>query len=158
MGARVEQLAAQLEQANNDVIATVEGLSDEQWKVMTEEEGRNVAVLAHHIASSHEGLSRLVQALAHGQPLPPLTMDMINAGNAQHARQFANVSKGETLDLLRNDGTRAIAALRGLSDDQLDRSGQLLGGTVTCQQIAEHILINHPRSHLKSIKKALRES
>jgi hypothetical protein len=155
MGARGEQLAAQLEQANNDVIATIEGLTDDQWKAVTEEEGWSVGVLAHHIAASHGGISGLVQALAHGQPVPPLTMDMINAGNAQHAQQFANVSKDETLELLRSGGTQAVAALRGLNDEQFDRSGQLLGGTVTCQQITENILINHPRSHLKSIKKAL---
>jgi hypothetical protein len=155
MGARGEQLAAQLEQANNDVIATIEALTDEQWKAVTEEEGWSVGVLAHHVAASHEGLGGLVQALAHGQPIPPLTMDMINAGNAQHAQQFANVSKAETLELLRGGGAKAVAVLRGLSDEQFDRSGQLLGGTVTCQQITENILINHPRSHLKSIKKAI---
>ena len=156
MGARGEQLAAQLEQANNDVIATIEGLSDEQWKAVTEEEGWGVGVLAHHIADSHGDISGLVQALANGAPVPPITMDMINAGNAQHAQQFAAVSKDETLELLRSGGAKAVAVLRGLSDQQFDRSGQLLGGTVTCQQITENILINHPRSHLQSIKKALR--
>jgi hypothetical protein len=155
MGARGEQLAAQLEQANNDVIATIQGLSDEQWKAVTSEEGWSVGVLAHHIATSHEGISGLVQALGNGAPVPPITMDMINAGNAQHAQQFASVSKDETLDLLRTGGAKAVGVLRGLSDEQFDRSGQLLGGTVTCQQITENILINHPRSHLQSIKKAL---
>jgi hypothetical protein len=155
MGARGEQLAAQLEQANNDVIATVEGMTDRQWQAVTEEEGWSVGVLAHHIAVSHGGVSGLVQALANGQPVPPLTMDMVNAGNAQHAQQFANVSRAETLDLLRSGGEQAVAVLRGLTDEQFDRSGLLLGGTVTCQQITENILINHPRSHLKSIKKAI---
>jgi hypothetical protein len=155
MGARGEQLAAQLEQANNDVIATIEGLSDEQWKAVTEEEGWSVGVLAHHIAVSHEGVGNLVQALANGAPVPPITMDVINAGNAQHAQQYANVSKEETLEVLRNGGARAVGMLRSLSDEQFDRSGQLLGGTVTCQQITENILINHPRSHLQSIKKAI---
>lgn len=58
----------------------------------------------------------MVQAIANEQPLPGLTMDQINEGNAQHAPDFASVGKRETLDLLRSC-EQAAAALRKLSDE-----------------------------------------
>lgn len=157
MGNRAEALAKQFEQANNDVIAAVEGCSDAQWKAMTKEEGWSVGVAAHHVAVSHSGVFGLAQAIANGQPLPPITRDMINQGNAKHAQEFAGCTKQETLDLLRANGAAAATGLRGLSDEQLDRSATFapLGDApVSAQQAIEMVLIGHPQSHLQSMKGA----
>ena len=66
MSERSEGLAAKFEQPNNDVIATVEAASDEQWAATCEEEGWSVAVTAHHIGSGYTPLTGLVQAMASG--------------------------------------------------------------------------------------------
>jgi len=97
-------------------------------------------------------ISGLVTLIAKGQPLPGLTMDMIHAGNAKHAQEFANVSKADTLALLKENGAKAAAAVRGLSDAELDKSGTLLGGSMTAVQAIEGIMINHVNEHLGSIK------
>ena len=156
MGAQGEALAQQLEAVNNELIGTVEGLSDAQWRATCAPEGWPVGVTAHHLASSHEPVAGLVLAIATGQQLPPLTMAMIDQGNAQHAQQFANVGKPETVDLLRSAGAKAAGMVRGLSDEQLQQSAPVLGGPPqTAQQVAENILIGHPRQHLASIRGAL---
>ena len=51
----------------------------------------------------------------------------------------------------------AAAAVRGLSDAELDRSATVLEGmpAMTAQQIVENILINHIDDHLGSIRKSL---
>src|SRR5438874_3198082 len=117
MGARAEQLATQLEAVNADVIATVEGCPDAQWRTAkTGPEGWPVNVVAHHVGDGHGGISGLVQMIASGQQPPPLTMEMINQGNAKHAQDFANCDKAEALRLLREGGAAAVAAVRGLSD------------------------------------------
>ncbi len=157
MGERAEALAQRFEQANNDVIAAVAGCSDAQWKATTKEEGWSVGVTAHHIAVGHPGVFGLAQAIANGQPVPPITLDMINQGNAQHAQQFAGCTKQETLDMLRANGAAAAAGLRGLSDEQLDRSATLAvfgDSPVSAQQVVEMILIGHPQNHLASMKGA----
>src|SRR5947209_7791886 len=122
MSERAEAYAKQFEAANADLIKTVEGLSDAQWQKKTAPEGWTVGCVAHHIGSSHGPVSGLAMALASGQTVP-LTMDMINQGNAQHAQEHANVSKADALKALREGGAQAAAAVRTLSDEQLESAG-----------------------------------
>jgi uncharacterized damage-inducible protein DinB len=153
MGQKSQALAEQFEQANRQMTATIERCSDAQWKTKTSGETWPVGVVAHHVAQSHEGISGLVHMIATGQQLPPMTMDMINQGNAEHAKKFANVTREETLALLKKNGAAAASAVRGLSDEQLDRSAPVLGGSpMTAQQVIERILIGHVKEHHGSIQ------
>ena len=93
MSERARTLAHQLEQANHALIATIEGLSDAQWHAKTPGDGRSVGVVAHHVATSHKTVAGLATAIAHGQPVPPITMDMIHQGNAAHAAQHATAPR-----------------------------------------------------------------
>jgi uncharacterized damage-inducible protein DinB len=157
MGQRSNELADRFEKANNAVIAAVERCSDEQWKKTCSEEGWSVAVTAHHVGVSHEGIAGLVNLVATGKPTPPITMEMIDAGNAEHARASANCTKEETLALLREKGKAAAEMLRGFSDGQLDRTAPLTvagGAEMSAEQIINRILIGHPENHLESIKQA----
>jgi Mycothiol maleylpyruvate isomerase N-terminal domain len=104
MSERARNLAQQLEQANQSLIATVEGLSDTQWRAKTPGDGRSVGVVAHHVATSHKSVAGLVGAIAHGHAVPTITMEMVHEGNAAHATQHANCTKAETLALLRQNG------------------------------------------------------
>ena len=47
MSERARTLAHELEQANQALIATIEGLSDAQWQAKTPGDGRSVGVVAH---------------------------------------------------------------------------------------------------------------
>ena len=155
MGQRATTLADRFEQANQEMIATVDRCSDAQWRVTTSGEQWSVAVVAHHVAEAHKYIAGLVHQIAAGQPLPPMTMDMIHQGNAEHAKQHADTTKAETLGLLRGNAAAAAAAVRGLSDEQLDRAAPLLGGQpMSAQQVIENILIGHVKGHLGSIQTA----
>ena len=92
--------------------------------------------------------------VAKAQALPGITMEMIDAGNAKHAKEQANVTKAETLALLKANGGKASGIVRGLSDAELDRSASVLVGmpAMTAAQAIEGILINHVREHLGSIR------
>jgi hypothetical protein len=80
-------------------------------------------------------------------------MDAIHQMNAEHAKQYAGCTKEETLALLRKNAAAAASAVRGLSDEQLDRSAPMLGGpAMTAQQAIERILIGHVQEHHGSIK------
>ena len=158
MSGRAEELARRFEQANGELIKAVESCSDEQWRKTCSGEQWSVGVTAHHVAVSYGPIAGLVQALATGQRVPPLTSDMLDAGNAEHARQFAGCTKRETVDLLRGGGQAAASTVRGLSDEQLDNGAELplMGGQrVSAGRIVEMGLIGHPTSHLESIRAAL---
>lgn len=154
MGARGESLAKQFEAKAQDVTAAIERLTDADWKKVTTAEKWTVGVVAHHIASSHQGLSGIVKMLAEGKPGPSIQMDMIHAGNAKHAQEFANVTKAETLTLHRSNAAAAAALLRGIGDAEFDRSGVVLNGMppMSAAQLAGGLLCSHMEEHLGSIK------
>lgn len=155
MSEHARNLAQQLEQANQALIATVEGLSDAQWRAKTPDDGRTVGVVAHHVASSHKQVAGLVGAIAHGQPVPTITMDMVHQGNAAHAAQHANSTKAETLALLRQNGAAAVATVRGLGEAELGRTATFPMGAMSVAQVVERVLIGHAQGHHGSIKKAI---
>jgi uncharacterized damage-inducible protein DinB len=154
MGARAETLAKQFEEANKAMTDTLGRLSDADWKKTTSAEKWTVGIVAHHVAQGHAGISGIVKAVATGQTLPGLTMAMIDQGNAQHAVEYANCGKAETLELHRKNAAAAAAIVRGLSDGELERSATVLTGApaMTAQQVVERVLINHVNEHLGSIK------
>jgi hypothetical protein len=154
MSARAEALAKQFESKAAELAAVIEKLSDADWKKVTAAEKWSVGVTAHHVAGAHEPISNIVKTVASGQSLPNFTMDMLNASNAQHAKDFANCTKAETLDLHRRGVTKASAVVRGLSDAELDKTGTVLAGmpAMSAQQAIEAILVNHIQEHMGSIQ------
>ena len=154
MGARAEQLATKFDESCAEFNRVVEGLSDADWRKVTSAEKWSVGGGAHHVAEGHAGIGDLVHRVAKAQPLPGLTMEMIHAGNAKHAKEQADVTKAVTLALLKVNGEKTSALVRGLSDAELDRSASVLGGmpALTAAQAIEGILINHVHEHLGSIR------
>ncbi|MGH7357386.1 MAG: DinB family protein, partial [Candidatus Rokuibacteriota bacterium] len=110
---------------------------------------------AHHVAQSHKTVSGLATAIASGQTIPNITMDMIHQGNATHAAQHANCTKAETLALLRQNGAAAVATVRAFGDAELERTVAFPMGTMTVAQVVERVLTGHAQDHHGTIRKAL---
>jgi uncharacterized damage-inducible protein DinB len=155
MSEHSQALAQRFEQTNDEAIGVVDGCAEEQWRALHAGENRSVNVLAHHIAVGHQAIAEWVRGIATGQPLPAMTMDSFTEPNAQHARQYANVTKSEVIAELRQQGAAAASVVRGLSDEQLDRAGELLGSQMRTRDVIEQILMGHVRNHLGSIREAL---
>ena len=157
MGAKAEALAKQYEAKVQDATATLEKLSDADWKKTTAGEKWTVAVVAHHVASGHEGIANIIKALSAGQGLPGFTMDVLHDMNAKHAQEHANAAKADTVALHKKNAAAAASVVRGLSDDQLAKSGVVLQGmpAMSVEQIVTGILINHVDDHMGSIKKTV---
>ena len=157
MGAKSETLAKQFEAKVQEATAVLEKLSDADWKKVTEAEKWSVGVTAHHVAGGHEGIGNIVKTIAAGQAMPNFTMDMLHASNAKHAQEFAGVGKAETIALHKKNAAAAAAMVRGLSDEQLAKSGTVLAGMppMSTEQIIAGILINHIDDHFGSIKKTV---
>ena len=157
MSARAESLAKQFEAKAAEMTAVIAKLSEADWKKTTDAEKWSVGVTAHHVAGGHEGILGIVKTIASGQSIPNFTMAMLNEMNAKHAREHAGCTKAETLALHQKGAAAAAAAVRALSDAELDRSGTVLTGVpaMTTQQVIEGILINHIADHMGSIGKTV---
>ena len=157
MGAKGETLAKQFEAKAQEATAALEKLSDADWKKVTEAEKWSVGVTAHHVASSHEPIAGIIKTIASGQSMPHFTMDMLHESNAKHAKEFANVSKADTIALHKKGVAAAAAVVRGLGDDQLAKSGNVLAEAppMSAEQIVTGILINHIDDHFGSIRKTV---
>ena len=154
---RATAIAERVGKITDEVITLVEGLTEDQLKKTTAPEHWSVAVLAHHIATSNPAVAGLASAIAAGHPVPSFTMDMIHAGNAQHATEFSNIAKADLLAALRDASAKSAAMVGGLSDESLDKSAEVLTGmpAMTVEQVIEGIIIQHTREHLDSAKATL---
>jgi hypothetical protein len=157
MGAKGEALAKQFEAKAQEAMATLEKLSDADWKKVTDAEKWSVGVTAHHVAGSHEPIANIVKAVVAGRSLGNFTMDLLHELNAKHAKEHANCTRTETIELHKNGAAAAAAVVRGLSDDQLAKSGTVLTGAppMTAEQVVTGILINHIDDHFGSIRKTV---
>jgi DinB superfamily len=158
MSERAQALADRFEQANQAVIDAVEAAPDDAWSRVCEGEQCTVAALAHHIGGAHEPLVEyMARPLATGAPLPTVSTDTIHASNAENAVRNANGSKAGAIALLRDNGAKVSEFLRGLSDEDLDRSAVLpmSGHEMNAQAFIEHVIIGHPRQHLESMQRAM---
>lgn len=145
-------LAQKFEQANAAVIASIEACGHAEWQATTSEEGWTAAALAHHIADDHALISGLVTSVGAGGFEPPITPEQLDAMNAAHATEFADADKAAVIDLARQNGEGAAAALRAMSETQLAETAEFFGQNMTAAEVAENILIGHALTHLESFK------
>jgi hypothetical protein len=118
-------------------------------------DGRKVGVIVHHVANMYPLEIQLAQTLAAGNPVAGVTWDAVHEMNAKHAREHDAVTKEAALDLLRRNSAAAAAAIRALSDEQLDRAAPVsLNGDapLTCQFMLEDHAVRHSYHHLTVLR------
>lgn len=158
---RSQGFAAEFESAQDDFIGLVASLTDAQWRkvgrnypkrVNDEDEGRSVAVIAHHVASDGPWLiSRIQDSLAGRQLNPPDK----KAENARHATDHAAATREEVLRILRDTKPVIAEAIRAIPDDQLDLSQDSPIGPLTIAFRIQAVLIGHIKMHQGSIEAAI---
>lgn len=142
----------------DDVITTASRCSDEQWRATAAAEQWSIGVIAHHIATTQRFVIASIHNVVSGSAtLPQITMEQVHAGNAQHAREFADTGKAETLAMLEEDAPRVIELMRGLTEEQLDAPAAAVDGhNITLRQCIDAVALSHFREHLASIKETAR--
>jgi len=158
MGKRSNALAERLEQGARELEEFASALTTDEWQVAVPHDGRKLGLLVHHVGNMYPIEIQLAQQAARGEPITGVTWDVVADINAKHAREFDGVTKEEALDFLRRNSTAAAAAIRALSDDELDRAVPLsLNGDapLTTQFILEDHAVRHSFHHLAKMKAAL---
>lgn len=153
---RAQVLAGEFAAAHQDVLAAVESLPADSVH-RSAGEGWPVFFAAWHIADGYRTVMGLVSLVAGGQPLPEITREMLDAGNAANLARYGGCTRDDALTALRENGAWAEAAIRPLTDEQLDRTATLAlfgGATLSVTQLIEAVLIGHTRGHLAGLSAA----
>jgi len=155
---RANALADRLEQGARMLADVATALTEAEWQTRIPRDGRKVGVVVHHVASIYPLEIQLAQVLASGQPVTGVTMDDVHAGNAAHAIENHAVTKEAAVELLRRNSAAAAAAIRALSDEELDRAAPASlysNAPITCQLMLEDHAVRHSYHHLARIRAAL---
>jgi hypothetical protein len=158
MNTRANALADRLEQGADALAALAGALTDAEWQARVPKDGRKIGVVVHHVATMYPLEIQLAQQLAGGKPVAGVTWDDVHALNAGHAKEHDAVTKTAALDLLRRNSAAAAAAIRALSDEQLDRAAPIslnADAPLTCQFMLEDHAVRHSWHHLAKIRGAL---
>jgi len=155
--AKSEGLAKQFETKAQEAVAVIEMLSDADWKKVTAAERWTVGVTAHHLAGAFEPVAGIITGIVSGTLPGGFSRAMLDEMNARHAREHANCTRAETVALLRQGAPKAAAVVRGLSDDQLAKSGTVFTDAppMTAEQLVMRGLIAHIDEHVGSIRKTV---
>ena len=98
MSARSEDLAAKIEQAPGDLLATVEASTPEQWAAPCSDGEWTQAVASFHAATTIAEIPRTLAEVANGKAFPKMTMEEIDAKNAVQAQQHAKCTVAEVAE------------------------------------------------------------
>jgi hypothetical protein len=121
-------------------------------------DGRKIGVVVDHVASVYPIELQLAHSLAAGQPITSVTWDAVHAMNRGHMQENDGVTKEAALALLAKNSAAAAAAIRALSDEELDRAAPVSlnsDAPLTCQFILEDHAVRHSYHHLARIRAAL---
>jgi hypothetical protein len=158
MNERANALAARLEHGARALAALAYGLSDAQWRTVVPGDGRTIGVIVHHVASVYPVEIQLAQALAGGNAVTGVTWADVHAMNAAHAKENAGATKEAAIELLRRNSAAAAAAIRALSDAELDNAADAslyANAPITCQFMLEDHAVRHSYHHLARIQQTL---
>jgi hypothetical protein len=158
MTRRTDALAERLEEGARALAGFASALTEEEWQTRTPKDGRKIGVTVHHVATMYPLEIQLAQVLASGKPVAGVTWDAVDEMNAGHAEKFDAVTKEEALDLLDRNSAAAAAAIRALSDEELDRAAPVSlnsDAPLTCQFFIEDHALRHSYHHLARLRRAL---
>ena len=159
MSRRSEVLAVRLEAGARALAEAAAALTDAEWKVRIPRDGRPIGVVVHHVASVYPLEIQLAETVANGSPITGVTPADVDAMNAGHAAENGDVTKEEALALLRRNSATAAAAIRALTDEQLDRAAPVslyFDAPLTAQFVLEDHAVRHSYHHLARIQGALK--
>ena len=151
---KVQSLANHFQRFNQALIAFIETCSPADWRKVTKAEGWPVGVTAHHVGAIHYPVLAWVQMIVEGTPTLTITMADVDEMNRQHVAAQANCTPTEVIQLLQQEGDKAVAYLRTLNETALHREAYLkiFDTTMSAGQLFQAVLIDSAEEHLTSLQ------
>jgi hypothetical protein len=156
MSDRSKKLADRLNSFNEGLISFVRSCTDVEWRKIGVEEWP-VGVTARHIGANHYPAIAAAKKILKGEKFPEMTMEQITEMANRHAREHADCTKSEVLDILRDQGRNVTEFAGGLEDSELDKTAYLpaLGSDITVEQFLENVILRGANEHFQSMKTAV---
>ena len=159
-GRRAALLADRIEQGAAGLAAFAEGISEAEWHVpVSATDHRSVGVIVHHVASMYPIEIDVARAVAGGNAVTDVSWEAVAQINAKHAQDQGSATRAATLELLRKNSREAAAAVRALTDAELDQAAPFslsFGAPMTAQFVIEDHALRHSWHHLAKIRAALK--
>ena len=114
-----DALADSLEQAARALADEASALTTAEWQTHVPRNGSEIGAMVDHVACVY---GQLTQTIAGDETVAGTTGEAVNEVNAGHAKEHNGVTKEAALDLLRRNSSAAAAAIRALSDEEIDRA------------------------------------
>jgi hypothetical protein len=171
---RAQLLAEQFQAAVRDFDEFTQALRSQEWGMravnspiwqLGEDEKRPIAPIAYHTAEVIAVHAAMLRDGAEGKALPVpggrWRIDEVAQWNAAEAERNAAVTQEQVHELLMANAAEAVATIRGLTDEQLDREvtdadrdavGPFNPDLRTVGQIVDQMLVGHIRVHLTSFQ------
>ena len=159
MTKRAEDLAERLEKGALELEKFANELTEAQWHTRGTKDARKVGVVVHHVAVVYPLEIQLAQMVGAGNAVTDLTWDTIHEMNAKHSGKYDEVTKEEALELLRRNSADAAAAIRAMSDQELDGAAPVSfygDAPLTCQFLLEDHAVRHSYHHLARLRAVLK--
>jgi hypothetical protein len=157
MSQRAKDISERIKSFADEVVTFVDRLTVSDWNKVCDLEDWTVGVTARHLGAGHFAISKMASMIVRGEDLPSLSMDQINAMSEKDSREHADCTKAEALELLRKNSAELAAFAAGLTDDELDRKGNMpaFGGEVTTGQLFDFIIFQSATQHFDSMREAV---
>jgi hypothetical protein len=158
MSNRSEALAARLEAGAAALAKYAGALSDAEWQMRLPKDERKVGVVVHHVASMYPIEIHLATLLAAGKPVTDVSWDAVDTMNRDHAKENDGITQNAALALLAANSAQAAAAIRALTDQELDSAASVSlnsDAPLTCQFLLEDHAVRHSYHHLARIRAAI---
>ena len=120
MNQRGKELSQRLQEFIDELTDVTRSLTDEDWKKVLPFEQWPMGAALHHMVAGHLGITSLARMIVNGEKLPEITMEGLKEMANQHAREHADCTKEEVLEILAKNSTEVVSFAAGLSDEELD--------------------------------------
>jgi hypothetical protein len=157
MSERKDKLRATIEADDAASLVIFNRLSPEQWETpVPSDEGalwKARDVLAH-VAVSEGGQLTVIKRILSGEGGVPEDFDL-NRYNRRSVQKQGERTVAELLDGIARDHAAALAALDGVSDADLDKTGRHARGDVMTVERFFHRITEHRRQHAEELARSL---
>ena len=156
MSARGDRLADELVLRVADLRATIENLTDDDWRLICAGEGWPIGFVVYHLSLGFERQAGWLERRCAGGPLAEFDWEDTHALNAALLRRHGLPTAEMTRAALDRRLTRLTGVVRSLTDAQLDETTLLFGERErSAEWIVRVVALHHLADHLKSIRAAL---